>query len=163
MLYLIHDTTTGEAISSSTTYVEPDSGQTSVEISDFDKQGLYDGWMKWDSASRTVVVDPSFPNQNMATLKQRAQAALAANQAFLDTVANRRQAIATGKATATAGKTATVSNVAQAQSQIRSIWGVLEQVATALSDSNDQMEMLTKESTTVIQLMLGLFDSVPDV
>lgn len=162
MLFLIHDTTTGEAVSSSPTFVTPGPGRTSVEISDTDHAGLIGGWLKWNPATRTVIADPAFVPSNLTTLQQRAQSALAANAAFLATVVARRTAIANGKTTAITGQTASVANVAQAQTQIRSIWTTLTQVATALSDLNDQAELLTKQNDGVIRMLLGLTDSIAD-
>lgn len=105
----------------------------------------------------TVPDDPIVVNQQ--TLQSKAQAALDANATFLGTVATRRTNIATGKTTATSLSTATVSNVAQAQTAIRQIGSLLAQVATALDDLNNQAETVTKENNAVIRLILGQLDS----
>lgn len=96
---------------------------------------------------------------NLITLQASAQTALTTNATFLGTVAARRTSIASGKATAQAGTTVTVGNVAAAQTQIRSIWSTLVQIATALDDLNNDAESVTKQNNAVIRLMLGQLDS----
>lgn len=124
--------------------------------------GGYDPAKPNNNVVRTEVVPDNPATVNADTLRARAAAALIANSDFRATVAARRTAIANGKATAQTGLGATVGSLANAQTQVRSLWTVLVQVATALNDLNDQAELLTKESNELIHMALGLLDDITD-
>lgn len=96
---------------------------------------------------------------NGATLRQRAQAALAANGTFRSTVAARATNIANGKTTAQTMSTASVTSISQAANWIHTAGTLLVQVATALDDLNTQADRLTAENSAVIRLLLGQLDT----
>lgn len=146
----------GVLMPTTTTVLRDDAEMTVTLIIETDAQG------KVIATSQEAVPKPGTPLANATLLRQRAVAGLATNSTFLATVAARRTSIANGKSTAQTGTTATVGNIAAAQTQIRSIWTVLVQVATALDDLNNQAETTAKECSGVIRLLLSQLDSIAD-
>lgn len=110
----------------------------------------------------TNTVDP--PEAiNAELLRTRAVAALAANSTFIGTVTARRTAIGTARTNATTkSTTASVASLANAQTEVRALYGMLAQVGAALDALNDQAEANAKQSNAVIRLMLGQLDAVAD-
>lgn len=166
MSYLIVD---GQGVAVSLTTVLPSSlpnGYTTHPLSDSDYTALTSGaslWQNGQLVANPVYAATQVTTTNAADLLAKARVALTTNATFLGTVAGRRTAIASGKTTATTGTTATVGSIAVAQTQIRSLWTVLVQVATALDDLNNDAESLTKQNDAVIRLLAGLVMGASDL
>lgn len=145
---------------------DPKPGYTVVTLTDANYLLLTSGAKLWQAGQ--IVDNPTYTaaqltNTTAADLLAKARTALTNNATFVATVPTRRSAIAADKATATAGQSATVGNVAQAQTQIRSSWTVVTHAATALDDLNNQIEALTKQNTTLIKLLAGLVMGATDL
>ena len=83
---------------------------------------------------------------NTESIIAKARLSLPVNQSFLNSAATRATSIASALATANSGKTATVTTIAQAQTQIRAIYTLLATVITGVQTLNTQMEALTRQN-----------------
>lgn len=84
-VYLVHDSTTGTAVSIGTYVADPlPVGLAAVALTPVEAQGIRGGTMRWDAPTRAVVAAPvDVRVANETTLTGKARAAITANDAFL--------------------------------------------------------------------------------
>ena len=92
---------------------------------------------------------------NTASIIDKARQSLPVNQSFLNSAATRATSIASALTTANSGKTATVTTIAQAQTQIRAIYTLLATVITGVQTLNTQMEALTRQNNGQTRVIIS--------
>jgi hypothetical protein len=113
-----------------------------------------------DADGQVISTVPLPPDRvNAKSLAAKIDTAIAGNVTWLGAHATRQTAIDALKSDATAGKTATVANVAQAQAAVRQLSDMVLRAATGLDNLEARLMDVTKQLTGIERTVVGRHDS----